>query len=90
MEGGKYIAEFLGTAVFLMAIKKSGEGLTVAAALLVAMAIFGGVSGGNFNPAVTVMQVVDGKLAQSDMVPYILAQVAGGLAALTVLKNLKR
>ena len=90
MQGNKYIAEFLGTAIFLMAIKKSGEALPIAAALFVVINMFGSLSGGHFNPAVTVMKVVDGKLAQADMVPYILAQVAGGLAALSICKRLKR
>ena len=47
----------------------------------------GKISGGHFNPAVTVMMVAGKKLRMSDAAPYVLAQVAGGLVALEVFKN---
>ena len=42
-----------------------------------------------FNPAVSVMMVSAGKLPKNDLLPYILAQVAGGLAALELTKVIK-
>jgi aquaporin Z len=51
--------------------------------------IFGAVSGGNFNPAVSVMMAARGTLAKSDLLPYIVAQVAGGLVALELYKRVK-
>ena len=47
------------------------------------------ISGGNFNPAVTIALVMGKKMPLSDMIPYILAQVAGGLAALELYKRVK-
>jgi aquaporin Z len=51
--------------------------------------VFGKFSGGNFNPAVSVMMVAAGKLQANDLLPYIVAQVTGGLVALEVYKRVK-
>ncbi len=54
--------------------------------LLAAIAAFGPVSGGHFNPAVTVAMVLDGRTTLIDAVGYIVAQVLGGAgSALLVL-----
>jgi aquaporin Z len=49
--------------------------------LFVAIAIGGAVSGGHFNPAVTVAALVDGRIDVVNAVGYVIAQVAGALAA---------
>jgi aquaporin Z len=56
-------------------------GLTV---LTMAYAV-GHISGGHFNPAVTLGLVLGGRHDAKDLVPYWVAQVVGGLAAATVL-----
>jgi len=96
----KLIAELLGTYVLvgvgLMAILASGASgaattIVVIAfgfglALLAGLYAFGEVSGGHFNPAVSLAMVVDGRMNVVLMIEYWIAQVAGGvLAALTVL-----
>ncbi len=54
--------------------------------LLAAIAAFGPVSGGHFNPAVTIAMVLDGRTSVLDAVGYIVAQVLGGIgSALLVL-----
>ncbi|MDE1994902.1 MAG: aquaporin Z [Rhizobiaceae bacterium] len=96
----KLIAEFLGTfwlvfggcgsAIFAAAFPSLGIGfLGVAFAfgltvLTMAYAV-GGVSGGHFNPAVSVGLTVAGRLPASQLVPYIVAQVIGAIVAAAVL-----
>ena len=46
---------------------------------------FGGISGGHFNPAVTIGLWIAKKCETKDVVPYILAQVIGGIAGAGVL-----
>jgi len=85
----KFLVEFVGTLFFLYVILVTGNWLAIGAALAIAVLLGGPISGGNFNPAVTIMMVSAGKQPKSDLIPYILAQVAGGLAALELSKFIK-
>ena len=51
----KYVVEFLGTLFFLYVILATGQALAIGLALTVAIMVGGKISGGNFNPAVSVM-----------------------------------
>ena len=81
-----YLVEFLGTMFFLYVILETGNAIAIGAALAVAILVGGPISGGMFNPAVAVMMTVAGKLDRNKLVPYVLAEVAGGLVALEVFK----
>ena len=85
----KYVAEFLGTLFFLYVILATGKPVPIGLALMAAIIVLGSFSGGNFNPAVSVMMTAAGKLPASDLLPYIVAQVAGGLVALELYKRVK-
>ena len=85
----KYVAEFLGTLFFLYVILATGKPVPIGLALMAAIIGLGSFSGGNFNPAVSVMMTAAGKLPASDLLPYIVAQVAGGLVALELYKRVK-
>ena len=85
----KYVVEFLGTLFFLYVVLATGQALAIGLALTVAIMVGGKVSGGNFNPAVSVMMAAAGKLSKRDLLPYIVAQVAGGLAALELHKRVR-
>ena len=85
----KYLVEFFGTLFFLYVILATGNYLAIGAALAVAILVGGKISGGNFNPAVSVMMFANGKLKQNDLLGYVVAQVAGGLAALELFKRVK-
>jgi MIP family channel proteins len=95
----KYTAELLGTftlvfvgSVAILATIASGSGDFVeigfgfGLALLAGLYAFGEVSGGHFNPIVSIAMVLDGRLERKDLVPYWVAQLAGAvLASLCVL-----
>lgn len=83
----KLLTEFIGTFFLVFTI-----GLTVTAAspfaplaigaMLTAMVYMGGhVSGAHYNPAVSLAMLLRGKLANSDFVPYVVAQLLGATAA---------
>ena len=78
----KYLVEFIGTFFFLSVIIFTGHPLAIGAALALAIYVGGKISGGNFNPAVTIMMAVGDKMPMANAVPYIIAQIAGGLVAL--------
>jgi aquaporin Z len=89
MAFNKYLVEFLGTLFFLYIIIATGNALAIGAALALVIYLGGKISGGNFNPAVSVMMVMAGKLPKQDLIGYILAQILGGLAALELYKRFK-
>jgi aquaporin Z len=76
----KYIVEFLGTMFLVFVIFATGNYLAIGAALAVAILLGGAISGGVFNPAVAIALMYTGKLPRADLIPYIIAQVAGALA----------
>lgn len=87
------IAEFLGAffllfigglAVFSSAVP-DGSLIVVAfgfgLALLAGLFAFGEVSGGHFNPAVSLAALLDGRIDGATFIQYLVAQVAGAVAA---------
>jgi aquaporin Z len=75
----KYLVEFLGTMFLVFVIFATGNYLAIGAALAIGVLLGGAISGGAFNPAVAIAMMYAGKLPRSDLMPYIIAQVAGGL-----------
>ena len=89
MQLNKALAEFLGTYVFLSVIIFTGNAWLIGLALTVMILVFGKLSGGNFNPAVTLMMVLGKKQPRSELLPYLLAQSLGAVAALQTYRFLK-
>ena len=85
----KLLVEFLGTLFFLFIIISTGNALAIGAALAIAILVGGKISGGHYNPAVTVMMTAAGKLPAKETIPYIVAQIAGGLVAFELYKHIK-
>lgn len=89
----KYVTELIGTFFLVLTIgctvipKDPGviPPLAIGAALMVMVFAGGHVSGGHYNPAVTLAVCIRGKCDPKDVVPYMIAQIAGAaLAALAV------
>jgi aquaporin Z len=70
--------EFVGTSLLISAVA-FGTPLLIIAALAIAISFGGKISGGHFNPAVTVYQFIVGHISLSKAFMYILAQLAAGL-----------
>jgi glycerol uptake facilitator-like aquaporin len=84
-----YLAEFLGTLFFVYIILATGNPLAIGAALALAILVTKDISGGHINPAVTITMASAGKLNVNEILPYVLAQVFGGLVALQLYKRVK-
>ncbi|HEY7753096.1 MAG TPA: aquaporin Z [Steroidobacteraceae bacterium] len=92
----RYLAEFFGTfwlvlggcgsAVLAAAFPDTGIGLlgvSLAFGLTVVTMAYavGHISGGHFNPAVSIGLWAGGRFAAGELLPYVAAQVLGGIAA---------
>jgi aquaporin Z len=95
-----YVAELLGTLLFFtigMASVQSVLVLGGAAPLLVvvplgfgfgllaAILTFGHISGGHFNPAVSIAMAIDGRLSPRDAAGYIVSQIIGAIGASAII-----
>jgi glycerol uptake facilitator-like aquaporin len=90
------VSEYIGTAIFVTAMVGSGiagsnlssdmqvVGIanTLATALVLGVLIvtFGSVSGGHFNPVVSMALAIQGRFKAKDVSPYLAAQFAGGMS----------
>jgi aquaporin Z len=83
----KYIVEFVGTLIFLSVILSQGQAVPIAIALAAVIFFGGAISGGHYNPAVSVMMYLNNNLADSDLILYIISQVMGGVVALSIFKT---
>jgi aquaporin Z len=62
--------------------------LSVGFGLIGLIYAFGDISGGHFNPAVTIGMWVSGRFAARDVIPYILAQLAGAVLGMGVIAGI--
>ncbi len=76
----KYLAEFVGTLILIFVAAQAGNPLGVGLGLALALWITGHVSGGHYNPAVTITMIVNKRMPGKDVAPYMIAQVLGALA----------
>lgn len=80
----KYLVEFLGTLFLVFIIIATGNWAAIGAALAIAVLLGGPISGGAFNPAVAIAVYANGNLAKQDVLPYIIVEILGGIAAVFI------
>ena len=93
----KYVAEFIGTFFLVLTIGctvvGAGAGalapVAIGSALMVMIFAGGHVSGGHFNPAVTLGVWLRGKCEAKDVAPYMIFQVIGAVLAAFAVRVLK-
>ena len=91
----KYIVELLGTFFLVFTVGNTVIGKSdvapLAIGLSLAVMIFAGghISGGHFNPAVTLGVWLRGKCDTKDVVPYIASQIIGAVLAAFAVKFLQ-
>src|SRR5262249_10180217 len=83
----KLLTEFIGTFFLVFTVCLAAGGHTslppfaIGASLMVMVYMGGPISGAHYNPAVSLAALLAGKLPAADLVPYVVAQLAGALAA---------
>ncbi len=80
----KYITEFIGAFFLIFVIALTGNPIAIGAVLMVMIYMGGPISGGHYNPAVSLGVYLRGKLELKDMLIYWVVQILGGLAAVLV------
>lgn len=93
----KYLVEFIGTFFLVFTVGSTviapGAGslapLAIGASLMVMVFAGGHVSGGHYNPAVTLAVWIRGKCDTRDVVPYWVAQAAAAFIAAWIVHKIK-
>ncbi len=94
----KYLTELIGTFFLVLTIGCTviggGAGvippLAIGSVLMVMIFAGGHISGGHYNPAVTLGVWIRGRCDTKDVLPYWIAQVIGGIAAAMVVSFLRQ
>jgi glycerol uptake facilitator-like aquaporin len=86
----KYFVEFLGTLFLVFIILATGNWMAIGSALAIAVLLGGPISGGSYNPAVTIALMSAGKLPSAEVIPYFIAEIAGALTAVQLVKLVKK
>lgn len=82
---GKFMMEFIGTLLFVLTIQIAVSGAISAAAfaiglsLVVLVYVGGPISGGHYNPAISLCIFARGKMSMKEMLMYWLFQVCGAI-----------
>ena len=83
----KLLTEFIGTFFLVLTVCLTVTAgtpfapLAIGSALMVMVYMGGHVSGGHYNPAVSLGAMLRGKMPSRDFVPYVTAQLLGSIAA---------
>jgi aquaporin Z len=93
----KYLTEFIGTFFLVLTVGMTvitpGAGplapIAIGSALMIMVFAGGHVSGGHYNPAVTLAVWLRGRCPAADVVPYWISQIIGALAASFIVLTLK-
>ena len=92
----KYLVELIGTFFLVLtvastALLNAGSPLApiaIGSALMVMIYAGGHISGGHYNPAVSLGALLRGRLGAKDIIPYIVAQLIGAVLAVIAAKTL--
>lgn len=83
----RYLTEFIGTFFLVLTVSFAVlteaplGALAIGSSLMVMIFMGGHISGAHYNPAVSLAVLVRGKLSPPDFAIYVIAQVAGAIAA---------
>ncbi len=90
----KYLTEFIGTFFLVLTVGCTVIGgvavapLAIGASLMVMIFAGGHVSGGHYNPAVTLAVWLRGRCGTKDVLPYMVSQVIGAVIAAKVVNHI--
>lgn len=86
----KYLVEFLGTTLLAFVIFYTNNWMAIGAILGICVLLGGSISGGAFNPAITIALYQAGKIHNYDVIPYMVVQILGALAGFYAYKQIKK
>ena len=84
-----YLLEFFGTMFYVYVILATGNPLAIGASIALVILLIRNISGAYLNPAVTIVMAAARQIPNTEVLPYCLAEILGGLVALEIYKRVK-
>jgi len=82
-----YLAEFIGSLFLVYIVLATGNPLAIGAAYALVLLITYRISSASINPIITITMAAAGKIPTSEIIPYCVVQILGGLVALEIYKR---
>lgn len=83
----QYLAEYLGSAIIVYVMLTTQNVLAFGGAYVLLLILTVHFSGGFFNPMITLVIAMMNQISREEMLLYVLAQILGGITALTIYKK---
>ena len=77
----KPLVEFIGSFIFFSVILSQGQAIPIGLALAAVIYFGGAISGGHFNPGVSLMMLIKGTITSPEFLQFILVQGLAAVAA---------
>lgn len=83
----KYLVEFIGSLFLTFVILTTGNAFAIGSALALVIILTQNISGGYIIPTTAIIMASIGILDPSELFPYCIFQILGGLVALEIYKR---
>jgi len=83
----QYLAEYLGSVTIVYVMLATHNVVAFCGAYILLLILTVHLSGGFFNPMITLVIAMMNQISREEMLFYVLAQVLGGITALTIYKK---
>jgi aquaporin Z len=77
----KLLVEYLGSFIFFYVILQHGQAIPIGLALAAVIFFGGAISGGHFNPGVSLMMFLNGKMPSTEFIQYVAVQALAAATA---------
>ncbi len=86
----KFLTEFFGTLLLVFILLTTKSPIAVGATFALILLLSRGSSNGYFNPAITIVLSSIGMISKTDVLPYCLSQILGGMIGVQLFKFTKQ
>lgn len=85
----QYVTEFIGIFIITTVALVQGDAISIGIAATAAILMGNGISGAQYNPAVTITNVIYNRMTKEEGLSYVASQIAGAIAAFHFVKQVK-
>lgn len=85
----RYLASFIGTTILVYVFLATENPIAIGATLSLLFILFSSITNDGFNPVFVITMAAMDKIPVNDVLPFIIAQILGGLVAYQLFRRVK-